>query len=162
MMVCGHGDVAEYCRERDFLVCEQHTGAIEDYNGISRVLVTDQEMSETEYYALKDMFFSRGIELVSTRYKDSLVMMKYLNYQRENRKRVYGGRQMFGLRRVNGTVVENERAMAVVRRIWELRDAGLTLRAIQSDEGVHHPDGRKLSISTIQVIINNRKKYEER
>ena len=50
----------------------------------------------------------------------------------------------------------------MARRIIEMRDAGITLRGIQEDKGVHHPDGRKISVSTIQQIINNRDIYKER
>jgi hypothetical protein len=56
-------------------------------------------------------------------------------------------------------VVHDER-MAVVKRIFELGDQGYTLRQIQADEDVHHDDGRKLAISTIQLILKNRKDYD--
>ena len=52
MMVCGHGDVTEFCRERDMVVCERYTGDIENYRGICSVLVTSQDMSVQEYYFL--------------------------------------------------------------------------------------------------------------
>ena len=44
--------------------------------------------------------------------------------------------------------------------IIELKDKGYTLRRIQEDSRVVHTDGRKLSISTIQLIVKNRKDYE--
>ena len=46
-------------------------------------------------------------------------------------------------------------------RILELRDAGYTYQKINEDGEVRHPDGRKLGISTIQVILKNRKDYEK-
>ena len=50
---------------------------------------------------------------------------------------------------------------AVKRNLDELRDMGFTYRRISEDENVHHPDGRKLNISTIQIILKNRKIYEK-
>ena len=47
--------------------------------------------------------------------------------------------------------------MAVVERIYELHDAGKKLREIAEDERVSYLDGRKMSVSTIQMIIKNRK-----
>lgn len=162
MMVCGHGDVAEFCARQDMVVCEQYTGDLNDYHGSCRVLVTDQDMPEMEYYMIKGKLMGRGIELVSTRFIDDPRMIQLLLCQVKNRKQNYGGRQSFGYRRRGDRVEEIPESIAVVRRILELRDAGHTLRSIHEDEGVHHPDGRKISVSTIQQIIKNRKKYEER
>jgi hypothetical protein len=53
-----------------------------------------------------------------------------------------------------------EDGRAVVKRVLELRDKGFVYRQIKEDPGVHHPDGRSLSISTIQIIIKNREIYE--
>ncbi len=73
----------------------------------------------------------------------------------------YGGRCKFGYRRVNGEIVPHEKRMAVLKRILELRDMGYSIRKIQADDGVHHDDGRDLSVSTIALIIKKRKEYEE-
>ena len=81
--------------------------------------------------------------------------------ERNRRKEVYGGRQPFGYVRRKGEVVENPAMMAVARQIIEMKDAGHTLRMIQDEEGIRHPDGRKISISTIQQIIKNRERYEK-
>lgn len=160
MIVCGHGNVSDFCAERDMVVCERYEGDLSDYRGSCTVVVSDQDMSEGEYYYLKGSLLNRGIELISTRYKDNPAMLEYLAYMKERQREKYGGRQPFGYYRRNGEVIENPEMMAVVRRILELRDAGITLRGIQEDAGVHHPDGRKISISTIQQIIKNRDRYE--
>lgn len=162
MMVCGHGDVAEFCERMEMVVGEQYTGDLIDYRGSCRVLVTDQDLPEMEYYMLKGKLMGRGIELVSTRIIDDPRMIELLMCQVKERKRSYGGRQSFGYRRKGEKVEPIPESIAVVRRILELRDAGYTLRGIHEDEGVHHPDGRKISVSTIQQIIKNRSKYEER
>ena len=159
-MVCGHGDVAEFCARMEMVVCEEYDGDIADYNGGCRVLVTAQDLPEMEYYMLKGKLMGRGIELISSRWIDDPRMIALLVCQVQNRKEKYGGRQRFGYRRRGGQVEEIPGSMAVARRILELRDAGHTLRSIQEDENVHHPDGRKISVSTIQQIIKNREKYE--
>lgn len=160
MMVCGHGDVAEFCARMDMVVCEQYTGDIADYRGSCGVLVTDQDMPEMEYYLLKGKLMGRGVELISSRWIDDPKMIALLRCQVQSRKHQYAARQKFGFRRRGDRVEEIPESMAVARRILELRDAGITLRRIQEDKGVHHPDGRKISVSTIQQIIANRKLYE--
>lgn len=150
MIVCAHGEVSEYCKDRDMIIVERYTGEIESYGGVCRVLVTDQDMSAGEYYFLKGKMLAQGVELVSTRFVDT----ENLNYgevkcapEKQNR-----GRPKFG--------DNSEAEMAVVRRIFELRDAGYKLREIAKDDKVRYPDGREMSISTIQVILKNRGKYE--
>lgn len=149
MIVCAHGEVSEYCESRDMIIVERYTGDIENYSGDCCVLVTDREMSSGEYYYLKGKMLARGIELVSTRYVDTenlaLGVVKEVSAKRSR------GRRKFG----DGSDAE----MAVVRRIIELRDAGLRLREIAEDEKVRRENGEKLSISTIQTILNNREKY---
>lgn len=162
MMVCGHGDVAEFCARMDMVVCEQYTGDIADYRGNCSVLVTAQDMPETEYYMLKGKLMGRGIELISSRWIDDPRMVALLRCQVQSRKEKYGGRQKFGFRRRGGQIEEIPESITVARKILELRDAGITLRGIQEYEGVTHPDGRKISISTIQQIIENREIYKER
>ena len=160
MIVCGHGDVADFCKERDMLVVEQYEGDLEKYSGSYRILVTNQKMSESEYYYLKRKLLRRGVELISTRFKDCPALLEFLAYEAERLKEVHGVRQPFGFIRKNGEVMANPEMIAVARRVIELRDAGLVLRQIQEDSGVCRPDGRDLSLSTIQTIIKNRGLYE--
>lgn len=159
MIVCGNGDVAAYCKDHGMVIYEQYNGDLKDYRGNCAVLVTDQEMPRAEYYYIKCELLTRGVELVSIHYTDEAVMVEFLAYLAERRKERYGNRQMFGYYRKNGVVLPREESLDVVRRIFELRDAGYTLRVIQEDPDVHHPDGRKLSVATIQKIIKDRGKY---
>lgn len=161
MIVCGHGDVAAYCKDHDMVVCETWSGEIDNYKGSSRVLVTDKEMSENEYYYLKGKLLGRGIELISTRYKDDKLLTEFLAYQANRRKPKNGGRHPFGFYRRNGVLVENPAMIKVARKIIELRDAGRTLRQIQINPEIRHADGRQISISTIHVIVQNRGMYEK-
>lgn len=164
MVVCGHGDVSAFCARHDMIVAMQHDGEIEGYCGFCRVLVTDQDMSEQEYYFLKGKMLARGVELVSTKHRDTEGMSELMLYtsQKESEKRQkFVGRYKFGFHRVGNEIVPHEEKMKVVRRIFELRDKGFTYRSIREDEHVHHVDGRKLSISTIELILKNRKDYEK-
>ena len=145
MLVCAHGEVSEYCKNRDMIIMERYTGKIENYRGGCRVLVTDLDMSLNEYCYLKGMMLAHGTELVSTRYVDSENLVYSID-KRENR-----GRRKFG--------DDSEAEMAVVRRIFEMRDAGHTMKEISEDENVRYLDGRRMTVSTIQVILDNRNKY---
>lgn len=160
MIVCGHGDITEYCKDHDMVVCETWTGDIDKYSGSCRVLVTDQKMSENEYYYLKGKMLGRGIELISTRHKDHKLMTEFLSYQANRRKEKYGGRQPFGYRKVGNEIREIPEMIAVARKIVEMKDAGATLREIHECADIYHPDGRKISVSTIQQIIKNRERYD--
>ena len=139
MIVCAHGDVTEFCKKHDMSIGDTGTGDLREYSGYCRVLVTDSDISESEYYFLKGEFLAKGIELVSTRYKDDVLMSEYLTYVTARRKSRNGGRRLFS-------------DPAVIQKILELRSAGLSLRAIQEDDEVRH-DGKKLSLSTIKKII---------
>lgn len=150
MIVCAHGEVSEYCKKRDMIIVERYDGDIENYGGVCRVLVTDQDMSSGEYYFLKGKMLAQGVELVSTRYVDR-ENLSYDDVKYAAEKRKSGGRPKFG--------DNSETERAVVDRIFELRDAGYKLRAIADDDEVRYSDGRKMSISTIQVILKNRNKY---
>lgn len=161
MFVCAHGDVSDFCEKHDMVIIEYHHGAIDSYNGfMSRILVTDKDMSENEYHFLKGKMLAKGIELVSTRHKDSSCLSDFVRYsacrELEERRQRYGGRRMFGF----GSDGLRPDGRAVVKRILELRDKGYVYRQIKEDPEVHHPDGRSLSISTIQIIIKNREIYE--
>ncbi len=150
MIVCAHGEVSEYCENRDMIIVERYSGDIESYGGVCRVLVTDREMSAGEYYYLKGKMLAQGVELVSTRYVDTENLA--LGAVREvSEKYPSRGRRKFGSR--------SEAEMAVVRKIFELRDSGCTLKEISEHEEVGYLDGTKMSISTIQTILNNRDKY---
>lgn len=150
MIVCAHGEVSEYCENRDMIIVEQYTGDIENYGGVCRVLVTDCEMSPGEYYYLKGKMLGQGVELVSTRYVDTENLAQ--GAVKTAGEKVYGkgGRRKFG----DGSDAE----MAVVRKVFELRDAGVTLKEIS--EKVRYLDGRKIPVSSIQVFLRNREKYE--
>lgn len=158
MLVCVHGNVAEYCKEKGLTPVEVWSGELSEYRGKQPMLVTDADISKHEYYYLKGDFLTRGIILISTRYEDDEELSEYLKYFAARKK---SSRQPFGLRFRDGRIVRNEREMVVVRRILELHDEGLSLRAIGEDEGVRRPDGRKFSIGTISNIIKNRRKYED-
>lgn len=159
MIVCAHGDVSRFCNEHNMIIADRHTGDIESYMGICKVLVTDKDMSEQEYYFLKGKMFARGVELVSVKHRDDENLSVFVTYSARRKKT--GGRVPFGFCWNNDVVVLSDFGRTVVRRILELRDAGYSYRQIQEDEGVHHLGGKKLSASTIQVIVKNRKKYEQ-
>ena len=159
MVVCAHGRVAEFCESHEMQILESYEGNLEDYKGSCPVVVTDQKMSREEYDRLKCTLFGRGVELVSTEWTDDEVILRLLRNQIEQRGK-RGGRQMFGFAKRNGEIIEIPAMIGVARRVIELRDAGYKLREIQADEGVCHPDGGDLSLSTIQTIIKNRDKYE--
>lgn len=162
MIVCAHGNVASYCKKHDMVIVETYEGELLEYRGVSRVLVTAQEIPEVEYYFIKGELLKRGVELVSTTHKDSVGLSEFIEYvaNRDRRKKT-GGRYKFGFQNIDGEVVLTDVGRAVVKRIIELRDAGFTYQRIRDDEGVHHLDGRKLNISTIQIIIKNRSIYEK-
>lgn len=162
MIVCGHGDVYDFCEERNMVVADLYNGEVAVYDGICRILVTDQEMSENEYLTLKKKMLVSGVELVSTKHVDETHVSKYIVYsikQDNDERRRVAGRCLFGYHRVNGEVVPHEEGMKVVRRIFELRDENNTYAKISKDDDVHGLDGRKLSISTIALIIKNRERY---
>ena len=151
MIVCAHGEVSEYCKNHGMTICDQHVGNIEDYSGVCRVLVTDASLGENEFYALKLKMLKRGVELVSVEHSDE-AMSEFVSYLAKQNGGGRGGRRKFGER--------SEDEMKVVRRIFELRDNGYTLKEISEDPEVRYLDGRgKMPLSTIQVILNNRDKY---
>jgi hypothetical protein len=107
-------------------------------------------MSPGDYYYLKGKMLAQGIELVSTRYVDTENLAQGA-IKEVYEKRPGPGRPKFG----DGSEAE----MAVVRRIFELRDQGYKMREIAKDSQVRYPDGREMPVSTIQVILKNRNKY---
>lgn len=139
-MVCAHGNVTEYCKAHEMEIVATWDGKIIEYEGKIPILVTDSEISETEYCYLKGVFLAKGYELISTRYKDSKLFSEYLVYSSGQRDVRLGGRKSFADKEV-------------IDRILELRRSGLSLRGIQADRIVRNKDGTMLSISTISKII---------
>ena len=161
MVVCAHGDVAGFCESHEMQILESYIGDINEFRKSNcAVIVTDQAMTRQEYDSLKCTLFARGVELVSTEWTDDEVILRLLNNQIQNRRK-RGGRQVFGFTKKKGQVVEIPERIAVARRVIALRDAGCTLKGIRADKEVRHPDGRKISVSTIQQIIKNRDRYTE-
>ena len=160
MLICGQGDVCSYCNSHGMIIAEEYTGEIRKYNGLFRILVTDKKMFESEYLVLKGEMLQRGYELVSTIYEDTPLIAEYVTRVASTKVESNKGRCKFGFHRVDGEIVPHEGKMAVVRRILEMKDAGYTFREIRKDDMVRHVNGKMLSISTIQLIIKNRKEYE--
>ena len=161
MVVIAHGNVEEYCAAHGWTIGGRYRGKIENYSFEHPVVVTDALRDRNEYYYLKYKFMKRGIELVSIWHEHDDAMNSFLAYMRSRCGGCkHGGRLAFGFRRVAGRVVEDPATIGVARRIIALRDAGATYKEISEDEGVRYADGRKMGISTIQVILKNRSKYE--
>ena len=146
MMVCAHGDVTEFCNARGMVICEIYEGDIREYRGNARVLVTDSDVSESEYYFLKGEMLAKGYELISTRYDDNEVLSKYIRYSVDRRKDTRRSRKPL-----------YAREDPAVDRILELSAAGMSLRAIREDEGVRRADGKMYSVSTIAEVIRRKK-----
>ena len=162
MLVCTHGEVDSFCKSRNMIPVSRYEGDIEDYSGVCRILVTDSEFTEKEYYYKKSKMLAKGVELVSTRYEDSeFVSQLIIDGLEKSRREKHGGRYKFGFQNINGEPKLTEKGRAVVERIFELRDAGCSYHRIRDDVGVRHLDGRIMAISTIQIILGNRKVYEE-
>lgn len=163
MIVCGHGDVAKFCERYDMVIAATHGGKLEDYKGVCRVLVTDQTMTESEYLYLKKRMLLSGTELISVEHTDEESIVGQLIYEVERElesRKKYAGRCKFGFHRINGEEVPHEEGMKVVRRVFELRDKKYTYEQIRDDAGVHGIDGRRLSLSTVALIVRNREYYE--
>jgi len=153
MNVVAHGKVDDYCAEHRLRIVERYTGKLEDYEGRRGIVVTDNCSDQNDYYYLRDMFRSRGVELVSTHWfnEDIECFLEYKRFRDTERRVKKGGRQLFG--------TQSDRDMAVVRRIIEMRDLGYTLRRIADAPDVCYADGRRMAVSTIQVILKNRGRY---
>ena len=162
MIVCTHGDCEDYCRSRNMIPVSSYDGSIENYSGICRVLVTDRIVTDNEYFSLKSKMLFRGVELVSTRHEDTEGVSRFIFENLEKRRgKKSGGRNKFGYQNIGGEIKLTEKGRRVVKRIFELRDQGCTYSRIRDDDNVRHLDGRLLSISTIQIIIENRDFYEK-
>lgn len=159
MVVCAHGKVKWFCRKYNMRILETYESDLASYRGNCAVVVTDQQMPREAYDSLKCSLFAKGVELVSTEWADDEVILRLLRNQIERRGR-HGGRQPWGFRKYKGRVVEIPETIAIARRIISLRDSGKTYREIREDPRVRRLDGGELSLSTIQVIIKNRERYE--
>lgn len=159
MIVCSHGNVGDYCKEYDMIATETHTGEILDYDGICRVIVTDQEMTENEYYSLKGLMLSKGYELVSVHHTDKRCLVNLIIHMTakdlEARKKKFAGRYMFGTN-ADGWIPGMR---DVVMKIFDLKEVGFSLRQIKACPDVHHPDGRSVSISTIRNVLEKKEEY---
>lgn len=74
-----------------------------------------------------------------------------------------GGRAPMGYKVERHALVVNEEEAKAVRRIFELRDAGvvmLDIVATLNREGYKTRNGKEFLISTVQSILGNRKTYE--
>ena len=151
MVVCAHGNVAEFCEKHEMQILETYEGDLKDYKSSCPVVVTDQKMTRQEYDTLKCTLFGRGVELVSTEWPDDELILRLLRNQVEQRGK-RGGRQMFGFHKKKGVIVEIPEKMKTARMIIEMRDSGKTLREICEVVDV--------SMSTVQTIIKNREAYE--
>lgn len=161
MNVVAHGNVDAYCEAHGMTIVERYEGDVSEYRGRCSVLVTDNCEDQNEYYFLKYRLMLQKVELVSTHWGDAGVedFVRYLGEREFERRRVkYTGRMPFGFYRQNGEIVRDPVEIGIARRIIALRDAGKKYREIA--DTVTYPDGRGMSVSTIQVILKNRSKYE--
>lgn len=74
-----------------------------------------------------------------------------------------GGQAPMGYKVSNGTLVINEEEAAAVRRIFQLRDSGVSLVDaidILRDEGYKTRKGKDFALATLYSIVNNRKTYQ--
>lgn len=160
MVVCAHGDVDKFCEKHKIEILERYNGDLEDYIGNCVVIVTDQQMTREQYESLKCTMFGRGLEVISTEWTDDAIILALLRQTVDRRKR-RGGRNPFGYRKEDGELVEIPMLIDVARDVIRMRDAGRTLKYIRDHEDIRHLDGKKISMSTIQLIIKNRRMYEK-
>ena len=74
-----------------------------------------------------------------------------------------GGRPPFGYKSVNGNLIIIPEEAETVRQIFEMKDGGETYKTIcdrLNDAGKKNKSGTQFAISTLQVILGNRKLYE--
>ena len=159
-MVCAHGDVDKFCGEHGLQITERYDGEITRYSGPCTVIVTAQRMDKNEYYYLKMTMLRRKIDVISVYFCDK-DLSDFVEYMSRQRRKKYGGRLPFGLRRVGGEVVKNPHEMAVVHRIVELRESGMSYREIVEHEDVRHEDGRRLTLTMVRNILMNLERYNQ-
>lgn len=165
MIVAAHGDVKSYCDEHGMFIGEYYSGALEDYRGKCLVLVTDADLDKKHYHYLKYVLLKRNVELVCTHRQTDIELGEFITYlnthEKERQKALHTGRLPFGFRRgANGEGIPDPETFETARKIIRMRDQGAIYREIVDDPEIRHPDGRKMSVSTIQVILKNRSKYE--
>lgn len=74
-----------------------------------------------------------------------------------------GGRPPYGYKTMNGNLVVVKEEAAIIRRIFEMKDGGMTyveICDVLNGEGLTNRSGTKFSPSTLQVILGNRPLYE--
>lgn len=151
MKVVAHGDVDAFCKKHDMRIVERYNGKLEDYAGRRVIVVTDNCSDKFDYYFLKYKFSKQGVVLFSTHWEDKDIsdFVDYLTERLEaERRQKYTGRRRFG---------ETLEEQKVLQEIYRLRDEGYTLKRIS--ETVRYPDGRKIGISSIQLMLKNRERY---
>ena len=162
--VAAQGDVGDYCRNHNYVVKQWYYGNPADYDGEWKILVTDWSYRKNEYYAVKIMLLRRGIELISTMWNDmdlEYFVQEFVDYEKNRKSKNHtGGRPPYGFRIVDGKRIEIPGEIEVARLIVRLREEGATYKMITENPDVRRPDGTKFTISTIQVILNNRDKYK--
>jgi hypothetical protein len=146
-------------------IAEIYDGSLEEYRGRCVVLVTDADLDKNQYHYLKYKLLKRKVELICIHQQTDAEVGEFISYlsnqERRRQQQLHKGRVAFGFtRNRSGEEVEDPERIAVARRVVRLRDAGLTYQKIVDDPEVRYPDGRKMSVSTIQVILKNRSKYE--
>lgn len=152
------------------------------------VAKTDSIASEiTVYFSIKYLLKKKNIELLSCDYDfgelgelsihleaafDALIQLERNELtQRTSAGRMAkamqggyaGGVPPYGYDVIKGELVVNEDEARVVRRIFELNDSGLSLRAMREvlkAEGIVNKRGKPFHYSTLGVIVNNRPTYE--
>ena len=162
--VAAQGDVSKYCEDHGYYVKEWYSGDPADYKGEFNILVTDWPYMKNEYYATKIRMLRRGVELISTLWNDLDLddfALEFVELERKRRKVEHrGGRCPFGYRWVGGEQVRVPGDFDVAQLIVRLRDEGKTYKEISEHPDVHRADGTRFGTSIIQVILNNRSRYE--
>ncbi len=164
MIVAAHRDingvVHRYCVNHHLEIGEHYNGDLLEYSGRCRIVVTGEHMEKYKFYSLKMLMLRNHVELISVEWDSTELdeFVEWLNvHGKSTSKR--SGRLPFGFTRKNGEEAEIPEGIEIARRIITLRDAGKKYREIVADPGVHHLDGRKMSQSTVQVILRNRERY---
>lgn len=157
-----NGVVYRYCVDHGMEIAEHYNGDLKEYQGRCRIVVTGEHMDKYEFYTMKMLMLRNRVELISVEW-DSTELDEFVEYLTVHDGKSTSiprhGRLPFGFQWRDGQMVEIPDAIAVARRIIELRDQGWKYRQIMGDPNVRHVDGRRMSQSTIQVILKNRDRY---
>ena len=161
MRVVVHGDCDAYCMDRGWTIVRRYRWPLSQYDWPEPVIVTGAQMGKESYYRAKFKLMKRGYTLLSSLYDDD-GFAEYQYQQRKSKPHIKsGGRICFGFTRTEAGEVVDPETMAVVQRIYKLRSEGKKYREIRDDEKVCYPDGRTISISSIQVILTNKERYKD-